>query len=454
LAGATLALLLAPWNDGVGRAEPIDEVPQGTMLSKDNWEIAKGHLPDEILEFYKRGDYSNPIMHLNVTGKSVVDPRFEEISAQNDGKFDIDANGTVIDKATGQRPKVITGRPFPKIDPNDPKAGQKAIWNWFYTLYWEGSFHTQSPVNWVSREGPLRRIATDVYFKYYDGNPPEFQEKIGDNPLNILSRTIGVVREPADVNGVVSLNWRYRDGDKEDNAWSYVPALRRVRPVNPQNRSDGLLGSDISQDDGPYFDAKPEDFNYKLIGEGKILAHFDKTALESGSPLQRIQPGEEVAELIPSSNSGWKLTVPDLPAIAAQTPNWKPGEGLVAWAPAQIALVPRPVWIVEATPKNQYYLYGKQVMYFDKESFRGYWKNKYDWKNNALSNWAPPAMPVFKVDGPPGYMRTGGGGNVAYAVNYKLDRATVTGMPIAPTQYYVDIDDKIYEVDRMIRSGK
>jgi hypothetical protein len=39
----------------------LQEVPEGTLLSKDNWEIAKGHLPDEVLELYKRGDYANPI---------------------------------------------------------------------------------------------------------------------------------------------------------------------------------------------------------------------------------------------------------------------------------------------------------------------------------------------------------------------------------------------------------
>ena len=42
----------------------IQELPEGTMLSKENWEIAQGFLPDEILELYKRGDYANPIRKL------------------------------------------------------------------------------------------------------------------------------------------------------------------------------------------------------------------------------------------------------------------------------------------------------------------------------------------------------------------------------------------------------
>ena len=235
----------------------------------------------------------------------------------------------------------------------------------------------------------LRRIATDVHFKYYDGNPPQFQKDIGDNPLNILSRTIGVVNEPSDVNGIVNLNWRYREGDKDDQAWTYVPALRRVRPINPANRSDGLLGSDISLDDGPYFDGKPEDFTFKIVGEGRILGHFDGPALEK---VRRPSPGRRRGGLASGS-----LVVDGLASQVSRVPpdrlpgRWleaQDGEGLVAWAPIQYALVPRPVWIVEAMPKNPYYLYGKQILYLDKDSGRGYWKNKYDWKGNALANLA------------------------------------------------------------------
>jgi len=97
------------------------------------------------------------------------------------------------------------------------------------------------------------------------------------------------------------------------------------------------------------------------------------------------------------------------------------------------------------------------VLYLDKDTFRGYWKNKYDWKGNALANWAVPAMPITKTktrDGKDFWLRTGGGGNAAYAVNYKQDRATVTGMPVETTEYYIQIPDQIYEVDRVNRMGK
>ncbi len=455
-----LSLIVVPCGRALAAVTPggsptaITEVPDGTVLSKDNWQIAQGYLPDEILELYKRGDYSNPIRKIDGSKGSIYDPRLKELSQKNAGKFDIDEKGTVVDKSTGTRPPVIIGWPFPDIQASDPKAGIKAMWNYLYTLNWAGSFHTVSPLNWVERgSGVTRRIELDVHFKYYDGQPPEFQEKIGENPLNILNRTMGVVKSPADVQGIVSLNWRFREGDKPDQAWTYVPALRRVRPINPANRADGFLGSDLSQDDGSYFDAKPEEFDFKLVGDGWVLGTYDNKGIETPSwpkPLNELTPA---SPLIEHSDIGWRISYPQVPLIAAQEPEGA-GKGLAAWAPLQVALVARPVWIVEATPKNPYYIYGKQVMYFDKDNFRGYWKSKYDWKGGVLMNYQVPESLIWKIDGPPGYMRLSNAGGVAIVNNFKADRATVSGLPVADTDNWIDIPDTIYETERIVRYGK
>jgi hypothetical protein len=457
---ALLSLIVVPCGRAAAAVTPgasptaINEVPDGTMLSKDNWQIAQGYLPDEILELYKRGDYANPIRKIEGKQGSIFDPRLKELSQQNAGKFDVDEKGTVVDKSTGKRPQVIIGWPFPDIQASDPKAGIKAMWNYLYTLSWAGSFHTVSPLNWVERNsGVTRRIEIDVHFKYYDGQPPEFQEKVGENPLNILNRTMGVVKSPADVQGIVSLNWRFREGDKTDQAWTYVPALRRVRPINPANRADGFLGSDLSQDDGAYFDAKPEEFDFKLIGDGWVLGTYDNKGIDTPSWPKKLDELSPASPLVDHSDIGWRISYPQVPLIAAQEPDGA-GKGLVAWAPLQEALVARPVWIVEAVPKNPYYIYGKQVMYFDKDNFRGYWKSKYDWKGGVLMNYQVPESLIYKIDGAPGYMRLSYAGGVAIVNNIKADRATVSGLPVADTDNWINIPDEIYETERIVRYGK
>ncbi len=439
-------------------SHPIEAVPSGTILSSESWEIARGLLPDEILELYRRGEYANPILQKPGTDW-LVDPQLVEASKRNAGRFVVDQSGTVVERVTGRRPSVITGLPFPDLDPRDPQAGAKVVWNWFYALYWEGSFHTSQPINWLSRDGVQRRISNDVHFKYYDGQRPEDQSLLGDNPLNVLSRTLNVVLAPTDVSGIVSLNWRYRDGGKPDSAWSYLPAVRRIRPINPANRSDGLLGSDVSPDDGPYFDGKPEDFEFTLVGSAMALGHFDLHAMAEGSPVRPLRPDEEISHLVATSATGFDVDVPQYHVIASQDPSWRraDGQGLVAWAPLQWALVPRPVWVVEARPKNPYYLYGKQVLLLDRDTFRGYWKNKYDWRGRALVNWAMAQCPLTKVADARGleqYVRTGAGGNIALAVNFAQDRATASGMPVKRMQYRVQIPDDIFATARIVRQGK
>ncbi len=434
----------------------VQEAPDGTILGEQNWKIAEGLLPAEILKLYQDGDYAHPIRKLQGKKGKIVDPRLVEAARKNADRFAVNEAGTVVDKKSGVRPPVITGWPFPDIDADDPKAGTKVLWNYIYTLQWAGSFHTVSPLNWVDRQqGILRRIAVDTHFKYYDGQPPEIQETIGDNPLGILNRTMAVVKEPSDLQGLISLNWRYRDGDKSDQAWTYVPALRRVRSVNPANRADGFLGSDLSQDDGPYFDGKPEDFEVKLVGDGWILAPFDNPGLDKVSPPTRLTEDTEISDLIDGSTTGWRVSYPnDIQLIASQGEGWDPKSDQVSWSPTQLGLVPRPVWIIEAVPKNPYYIYGKQIMHMDKENFRGYWKSKYDWKGNVLSNYAPPESLIHEIPGAPGHMRMGYSGGVAIVNNFKQDRATVSGLPVADTEWWVEMDDGLFETSRMVRQGK
>jgi hypothetical protein len=57
------------------------------------------------------------------------------------------------------------------------------------------------------------------------------------------------------------------------------------------------------------------------------------------------------------------------------------------WRPlaSEFVLLKRPVWIVEGTPKDRYYLYGKPLLRFDKESWRGTYNSKYDWQGQILN---------------------------------------------------------------------
>jgi hypothetical protein len=324
------------------------------------------------------------------------------------------------------------------IDKNDPQAGAKIVWNFFYQSYLLGNSHNQVNLDWVGEQGMQRSIATDVFQSFFDGQPDKYRP--ASNPQNYLFQQISAVTAPADLQGTVALTHRFRDPSRRDQAWSFVPALRRVRAVSPSNRSDGFLGSDMSQDDGSYFDGKPEDFEWKLVGDGEMLVLMDRVALLN-----------KVCNVSRLPTGGFESKDSLQPRFAYQTKGFS---GL-AWRPLQseFVLVKRPVWMVEGTPKDKYYLYGKIALRFDKESWRGTYNSKYDWQGEILNSYLPVYGPYFQVDGE---WRSYANSTFTMAQNWKLDRATVSyADPKGPVQQSrISFPAGFFSVEQLNRQGK
>ena len=68
-------------------------------------------------------------------------------------------------------------------------------------------------------------------FLFYDGQPKHYLPPA--NPQNFLSQFLAPTLGPTDLQGTAALSWRYKDPDKRDAVWAYVPTLRRVRSVSP-----------------------------------------------------------------------------------------------------------------------------------------------------------------------------------------------------------------------------
>ncbi|GIW44592.1 MAG: hypothetical protein KatS3mg077_1874 [Candidatus Binatia bacterium] len=383
----------------------------GTMLGKDNWQLAEDLLPPEILKHYREGHYQNKIIEWP-EGIYRWDPQFLAATQANKGKYAIAPEGTIIEVATGVQPPFIYGLPFPEIDASrDPTAAIKILWNFFYQYWNEGSSHNLVLLVWVRPGGVDREAIQDVYFQYYDGQDPEYRLP---NPNNFSMQFVSVATSPADLHGTASLTWRYRDPNKRDSNWAYVPALRRVRAVSPANRSDGFLGSDMSQDDGPFFDGKPEDFTWKLVGQKETLRIVDPESFERMPQRYWLPEG------------GWRTVWTNLQVVGFQTPGW-PG---IAWAPVRAALAKRKVWVIEGVPKDRYYLYGRVELYIDKETYQGAWNRKFGWNGEHVNTLQVVAYQRDKNTRPDGKTDYQWSSHFSFqcAENVKLNRATVAGL--------------------------
>jgi hypothetical protein len=411
----------------------------GDLLGRDNWEAAQGLLPDDILAHYRRGEYANRILELGRPGQRALEspPDFRQASDANRGRFSLSPVGTILVKDTGKQPTFVIGLPFPDVDPADPEAGTKIVWNHFYTMWYRGDYHFLTELVMLGRRGVERHITTDVRQRMYDGSP---EARGRPNPKNLFLQNLARVVEPSDLSGTLSLTWRYRAPDRQDSYWSYVPGLRRARQVSPLNRSDGFLGSDLSIDDGPFFDGKIEDFTFRLVGRQDQLVLVDPFTIRNE------------AEVIPVPGGGWRMLWKAVPRIGVDDPAWT---GL-PWAPVSAVLVRRPVWVVEAVPKDPKYLFGRIVLRFEADTFFGSWASKYDRAGSLLISYQVSMGPYARPDG-----RTwiaAGGIAVQTAENPVQQRATAILFPPRnpgnPADWRVETRPADFDLDELVKQGR
>jgi hypothetical protein len=137
LLNAALAMSLLGVSSGRSLAQ--DGLKPGEVLDQTNWQKAEGLLPPEILKHYEKGEYANAIVDFPDSQYNWP-PDFREASERNAGQLDVNALGAIVEKGSGKQPDHILGFPFPIIDPADPNAGVKVLWNYDYRTWYFGTF--------------------------------------------------------------------------------------------------------------------------------------------------------------------------------------------------------------------------------------------------------------------------------------------------------------------------
>ena len=427
-----MALLAAVASRGAAEIKP------GMTLDKSTVDQARDLMPPEILKHYENGDYKNPVVDFP-TSKFRWDDGFDDATKRNATSIVLDENKQPVDKTTHQRPDYITGLPFPNIDQSDPDGGYKVLWNLAYAYYTGGNSHNWTILNWVNRRAVDRQAVQDVYFLYYDGQPRQYSPPA--NPDNLLFQLLAVTATPADLQGTAALSYRFRDPTKRDLSWAYVPALRRVRAVSPANRSDGFLGSDQSQDDGFFFDGKPEDFVWKITGHKEGLRLVDADSIAGKTQRKPVEGG------------GWRtIAFNNDKCVGFMLKDWQG----VAWAPTAASIARRKFWVLEGIPKDKYYLYGKIELWIDDQSWQGAWNRKFSWQGELLNVYQVVGFATQDFNDKERWWGSTFGFQGSEAI--KQDRATISGMNGPGTDIANDrritLQPSFFEYQSLNRFGK
>ncbi len=343
----------------LGNPDAQAELKPGDELSQKNWQEVKNLLPDAVLHRFRDGHYHAAVVALPDTLSWGT--KFTSASEANAGKFTVDETDSLIDRSTNTYPDFLYGYPFPEIDPTDPQAAAKVIYNFSYTLMQPDDADHSSNLHWVSSSALERRAEFQAQLLFYGSR---FSGPIA-NPTATLRKGIIAGFAPAEIFGVVTLEWVYLDPQKWNSLWAYVPELRRVRQLPPSNGSENLFGSELAHDDPYLFSGKVQYFTWKLIGTQEALVPYTLP----------------IPKLLRHTNQGYLLESPPGHLVMGWEKEGWPGK---AWWPTTCHLVKRPVWVIEARAKDERYAYGRQVLWIDRELYIAYYKEAY---NRAGQLW-------------------------------------------------------------------
>lgn len=207
----------------------------------------------------------------------------------------------------------VCGQPFPSqgLNTTDPTSGIKSAWdfNWRWQNYgaagvnitWTfdrfGGTHSppvpeMPPAIFAPISDPSSHLPTDTSEIYGGGgtfgrNLQSTYQRVYFSHLSQEQHTGGFLPvpdakefefkdfitffEPFDFRGYSFIIFRYLDPHRADDAWGYIPPLRRVRRVSVEVKSDSVLGSDQTLEDFYSFSGRPLEWNWKFLGYRDVL---------------------------------------------------------------------------------------------------------------------------------------------------------------------------------------
>jgi hypothetical protein len=174
----------------------------------------------------------------------------------------------------------VAGQPFPLLDTNDPDVATKIMWNSnFRPISTDDAdlrfFECQASKFNPGGSQKLENLEEIGHLGvYYEIGRTEVEPMPADpdfKKTGIWFRAAAYpVIAPEDGRGSGGIRFRYWD-ERGDDAWAFLNTTRRVRRVNEAILSSSTGLSTWDPDHAGGFAAKPQEYNFKFLGERNML---------------------------------------------------------------------------------------------------------------------------------------------------------------------------------------
>ena len=327
------------WTSQVGFPPDLDNLPfgDGTQVNASNVDKVSGMVPEAIELMIK-----NYNLTFTTSKYKPVVPSDGYIAATNANA----GKSVITDTGESSRTLGISGyvAGLPVIH---PKTGLDLAYNYHYSYNGDDGKNNFG-VYWISAKSGVER-SEEWIWNYImraanrtDINPkpafPEWQSR------DIQYASLTVTLAPFDKKGFSALYYRYTK-PRDQEGWIYLPQQRRMTRFSFGTRGDAWNNTDMLYEDVRGYMGYPEWMHWKILKKATMYAPVHSGAVVSKSGFKQT----------------WDFENP---------PYWNP----------RLNWEPRPMYVVEATPKFRDYPYKKMIFYIDAESSAIIFKECFDKK--------------------------------------------------------------------------
>jgi len=222
-----------------------------------------------------------------------------------------------------------------------PKSGIELIW--CMDNKYLGDTMYMNP-QWLRLFGRDNRPERDM--KWYLGQVRwafrcDWGDDIKPNPEGINYASSGWFFYPRDISGTCYLRRRFLGVEKPDEFMLYLPSMRRVRRMSGRDAQDPVFGSDLTWDDFQGFYQKISAVSFPAKWKiAEITERLIPTEIHIDYPKGEERPPDSYVD-----ESGDQMFL--------FCGSWQR----------------RPVYILEGEEQDENYMYGKRVIFIDRETF-------------------------------------------------------------------------------------
>ncbi len=176
----------------------------------------------------------------------------------------------------------VAGEPFPFVDPNDPDAGTKIMWNNMFRPTSTDDYDVRD-FACISEYAGLNRLYRPIdYFEIGHLASYNLVGRTEVEPIPVDRDFLHTGRyaltafypflAPEQDRGRGFIRYRYANPAKGDDVWWWMPGMRKLRRVNEAFLGSAAGAITWGPDNFQGFAAKNENYNWRFLGEKNMLA--------------------------------------------------------------------------------------------------------------------------------------------------------------------------------------